>query len=86
MLNWFPKASSNLKFKYDFFDFVWVDVDTFICIVQLTYTPLSKIHSLDSNDFNLFKELFLNKNERLLLVNLTYLNRCLNGDCAMIIL
>jgi hypothetical protein len=41
LLNWFSKASGNLKFKYDHSDSKWIDVDSVIATVTLSYLPES---------------------------------------------
>jgi hypothetical protein len=50
LLNWFSKASGNLKFKYDHFDSKWIDVDSVIAIVTLSYLPESRFYKLQSSN------------------------------------
>jgi hypothetical protein len=45
LLNWFSKAFRNLKFKYDHSDSKWIDVDSVIAIVTLSYLPESRFSS-----------------------------------------
>jgi hypothetical protein len=52
LLNWFPKARVNLKFKYDVSDSQWIDVDSIISTVILSYCSVSAIYTLDQNDAN----------------------------------
>jgi hypothetical protein len=57
LLNWFSKARVNLKFKYDVNDLQWIDVDSIISTVTLSYCFVSAIYTLDQNDaysLNLF--------------------------------
>ena len=50
LLNWFSKAPGHLKFKYDASDCVWIDVDTVISTVTMSYNSGTKIYSLDDVD------------------------------------
>jgi hypothetical protein len=52
LLNWFSKARMNLKFKYDVSDSQWIDVDSIISTVTLSYCSVSTIYTLDQNDAN----------------------------------
>jgi hypothetical protein len=52
LLNWFSKALVNLKFKYDVSDSQWIDVDTIISTVTLSYCFVSAMYTLDQNDAN----------------------------------
>jgi hypothetical protein len=52
LLNWFSKARVNLKFKYDVSDSQWIDVDSIISTVTLSYCSVSAIYTLDQNDAN----------------------------------
>jgi hypothetical protein len=52
LLNWFSKARVNLKFKYDVSDSQWIDVDSIISTVTLSYCSVSAIYILDQNDAN----------------------------------
>jgi hypothetical protein len=52
LLNWFSKARVNLKFKYDVSDSQWIDVDSIISTVTLSYCFVSAIYTLDQNDAN----------------------------------
>jgi hypothetical protein len=47
LLNWFSKATGNLKFKYDHCDSKWVDLDSIIAIVTLTYMLESRFYKLE---------------------------------------
>jgi hypothetical protein len=42
----------NLKFKYDVSDSQWIDVDSIISTVTLSYCSVSAIYILDQNDAN----------------------------------
>ena len=39
----------SLKYKYDASDSKWMNVDSIISIVAMTYQPFSKLYALDSN-------------------------------------
>jgi hypothetical protein len=52
LLNWISKARVNLKFKYDVRNSQWIDVDSIISIVTLSYCFVSTICTLDQNDAN----------------------------------
>jgi hypothetical protein len=52
LLNWFSKARVNLKFKYDVSDSQWIDVDSIISTVTLSYYSVLAIYTLDQNDAN----------------------------------
>jgi hypothetical protein len=59
-LNWFSKSSGNLKFKYDHSDCKWVDVDSIISTVTLTFLSGPKLYSMDSEDFASLEEFVQN--------------------------
>jgi hypothetical protein len=42
----------NLKFKYDVSDSQWIDLDSIISTVTLSYCSVSAIYTLDQNDAN----------------------------------
>src|SRR5665213_2576292 len=45
LLYWFSKARGSLKYKYDASNFKWIDVDSIISTVTITYQhPLSCMH------------------------------------------
>ncbi len=50
LLNWFSNALGHLKFKYGHPNYKWIDVDSIIAIVTLTYNANSKKISLDQED------------------------------------
>ena len=50
LLNWFSKSRGNLKFKYDVSDSQWIDVDSIISIVTMSYSTLSCLYTLNRND------------------------------------
>ena len=50
LLYWFSKARGSLKYKYDALNSKWIDVDSIISTVTMTYQPSSKLYALDSND------------------------------------
>ena len=46
----FYEARGSLKCKYDASDSNWIDVDSIISTMTMTYQPSSKLYALDSND------------------------------------
>jgi hypothetical protein len=52
LLNWFPKARVHLKFKYNGSDSQWIDVDSIISTITLSYCCVSAIYTLDQNNAN----------------------------------
>ena len=50
MLNWFKFAPRRNKFKYDVTDTQWIDIDSVICIVALTYNPTNNLYTLQEKD------------------------------------
>ena len=48
-MNWFSKAHGRHKFKYDHFDPKWVDIDTVITTVTLSYKK-TKLYTLNPDD------------------------------------
>ena len=52
LLNWFPKARMNLKFKYNVSDSQWINVDSIISTITISYYFVSAIYTLDQNDAN----------------------------------
>jgi hypothetical protein len=61
LLNWFSKASGNLKFKYDHSDSKWIDVDSVIATVTLKYLLESRFYKLQSSDAVNLNELVSNQ-------------------------
>lgn len=49
-LNYFRKVPGFLKFKYDHVDSIWVDVDTIICRVTMSYDSKKDLFELDPID------------------------------------
>ena len=57
LLNWFSKALGNLKFKYDHCDSKWINLDSIIGTITLTYLPDSYLYKLirdDAKNLNAF--------------------------------
>ena len=46
----FYEARGSLKYKYDASDSKWIDVDSIIPTMTMTYQPSSNLYALDSND------------------------------------
>ena len=50
MLNWFKSAPGRNKFKYEVTDTQWIDIDSIICVIALSYNPINNVYSLLDND------------------------------------
>ena len=50
LMYWFSKARGSLKYKHDALDFKWIDVDSIISTVTMTYQPSFELYALDNND------------------------------------
>ena len=46
-LNYFRKVPGFYKFKYDHCDSIWVDVDTIICTIIVSFNADSDVFELD---------------------------------------
>ena len=51
-LNWFSKTTSSLRFKYNHSKCKWVDVDSIILTIMLSYNPAQRMYVLDEVDFH----------------------------------
>jgi hypothetical protein len=51
MLNWFSKPTTSRRFKYNSIDTTWVDVDSIISTVSLSYEEASDVYWLDVDDY-----------------------------------
>ena len=61
-LNYYSWGPGWLKFRYDLSDSNWVDVESIISSVALTYNSDTKMYSLDSEDASSFDTFVSNKN------------------------
>lgn len=61
MLNWFKRMPGRNKFKYEVTDTQWIDIDSVISTVALSFNSRSNIYTLDENDRDVLDE-FLSKN------------------------
>ena len=61
MLNWFKSTPGRNKFKYEVTDTQWIDIDSIICIVALSFNSTSNVYTLDENDRDVLDE-FVSKN------------------------
>jgi hypothetical protein len=61
-LNYYSRGPGRLKFRYDLSDSNWVDVESIISSVALTYNSATKMYSLDSEDASSFDTFVSNKN------------------------
>ena len=50
MLTWFSKHPGHLKFKYDHSDFTYVDIDSIISTVTMSFEQRSSVYLLDPTD------------------------------------
>ena len=55
-LNYFRKVLKHFKFKYDYSDFIWVDVDSVICTMTLLFDVERNVFELDPVDRNSLNE------------------------------
>ncbi len=49
-MNWFSKAPGRHRFRYDHSDSKWVDIDTIITTVTLSYQKMGKVYTLNTED------------------------------------
>ena len=56
MLNWFKNAPGRNKFKYDVTDTQWIDIDSVICTVALSFNSRYNVYTLEENDRNVLDE------------------------------
>ena len=61
MLSWFNKAPGQLKFKYDHSDWKWIDLDSIISTVTMSFNSNTNLYSLDPVDAASLNE-FMAKN------------------------
>lgn len=50
MLHWFSEVPGHFKYKYDFFDFQWIDLEAMISTLTMTVNPPTNIYTLDQID------------------------------------
>lgn len=50
MLNWFKSAPGRNKYKYDVTDTRWIDIESVICIVALSFNSSNKVYTLRENN------------------------------------
>ena len=56
LLYWFSKARGSLKYKYDASNFKWIDVDSIISTITMTYQPSFQLYALDNIDVECLAE------------------------------
>ena len=56
MLNWFKSAPGRNKYKYDVTDTQWIDIESVICIIALSFKSNSNIYTLEENDRQVLDE------------------------------
>lgn len=59
-LNYFSRAPGHLKFKYDLTDSIWVDLETLISSVTMSYNEHHNVYTLDANDAEALAEFISN--------------------------
>lgn len=57
-MQWFRKHPDQMKFKYDHADCKWINVDTIIWTITVSYNSMSKIYTLDHVDATTLNEFF----------------------------
>ena len=62
-LNYLRKVSRHFKFKYDHLDFIWVDVDSIICTVSISFDVETDVFELDPVNGNSLNEFVENLHE-----------------------
>ena len=55
-LNYLKKVPGFYRYKYDHSDSIWVDVDTIICIVTMSFNVESDVFELDHVDATLLNQ------------------------------
>jgi hypothetical protein len=60
-LNYFSKAPGHLKFKYALTDCIWVDLETLISSVTMSYNERHNVYTLDANDAKALAEFISSK-------------------------
>jgi hypothetical protein len=50
MLNWFKSVSGRNKYKYDVTDTQWIDIESVICIMALSFKSNSNVYTLQQTD------------------------------------
>ena len=61
LLNWFKRAPGRNKFKYDVTDTQWIDLDSVISTVALSYNGRTNVYTLEENDKVVLEE-FVSQN------------------------
>ena len=59
-LNYFTKILVHCKYKYDHSDFIWVDVNSIICTMTMSFDVERDIFELDPVDENSLNEFIKN--------------------------
>ena len=54
--NYFRKVPVHFKFKYDYSDSIWVDVDSIICTITMSFDVERNVFELDPVDENSLNE------------------------------
>ena len=61
MLNWFKSAPGKNKYKYDVADTQWIDIESVICTIALSFNSNSNIYTLREADRQVLDE-FVSRN------------------------
>jgi len=63
-LNYFSKAPGHLKFKYNLTDTIWVDLETLISSVTMSYNEQQNVYILNANDAGALTEFISSKKNK----------------------
>lgn len=50
LLNWFTKSPGHLKYKYEGSDTQWIDIDSVISTVSMSFNMRTNVYTLDDTD------------------------------------
>jgi hypothetical protein len=73
-MNYFSKFRKHLKFKYDVTDSKWIDINSIIILVTMTYDKVKNVYTLNVN-VEILDGFVSNNNDMYFDVNLTFILR-----------
>ena len=56
MLNWFKSVCGRNKYKYDVTNTQWIDIESMICIIALSFNSNNNFYTLQENDRQVLDE------------------------------
>jgi len=56
MLNWFKSTPRRNKYKYDVTNMQWIDIESVICIIALSFNSHNNVYTLRENDRQVLDE------------------------------